>query len=213
MKEKTKGTYLIGSKIVTAVLACIICVLVTSRVYAEDVVITSGDCSAEGFSVIYTIYDTDGDSEADKIVISGNGVMESYWESSPWYDYRTSLKSAVIEEGVTRIGRSAFSGCSSLTSINIPDGVKNIGNYAFYGCSSLTSISIPEGVTGIGYYAFYGCSSLTSINITEGVTSIGYGAFSGCSSLTSINIPEGVTSIRDYAFYGCSSLTSINITE
>ena len=40
----------------------------------------------------------------------------------------------VVPEGVTEIGRSAFSWCSSLTSIEIPDSVTVIGGSAFYGC-------------------------------------------------------------------------------
>ncbi len=59
-----------------------------------------------------------------------------------------------IPAGVTRIGNSAFNGCSSLASIEIPTSVTSIGNSAFSGCSSLTSIEIPAGVTGIGDYAF-----------------------------------------------------------
>ncbi len=63
---------------------------------------------------------------------------------------------------VTRIGGSAFSGCSGLTAVSIPGSVTTIGDGAFSGCSGLTSVSIPEGVTEIGYYAFSGCTSLHS---------------------------------------------------
>ena len=118
-----------------------------------------------------------------------------------------------IPDSVTRIGNSAFSGCSNLTSITIPDSVASIGNSAFRSCSGLTSITIPDSVTRIGNYAFYDCRSLTSITIPDGVTSIGDSAFWYCSSLTSITIPDGVTSIGHWAFSGCSSLTSITIPD
>ena len=130
---------------------------------------------------------------------------------------------------VTRIGSYAFRGCSRLTSINIPEGVTSIGKWAFSDCRSLepkllvydkgtkcygwignvekcTNVVIPDGVTSIGAGAFLGCSSLTSIKIPKSVTSIGDRAFYGCSSLTSINIPDGVTSIGEEAFGGCYNL-------
>ena len=188
------------------------------------------------------------------LTISGSGAMDDYvvgsavdpyddhGSTAPWQaSYRTSIKSVVIEDGVTSVGRFAFYDCSSLASIEIGNDVMSIGNYAFSNCGSLASLTvadgnavyhsegncvlkdtelalgcknsvIPSNVTSIGSYAFYGCS-LTSIAIPDGVTSIGDSAFCHCSSLTSIAIPDGVTSIGDYAFCDCSSLTSITIPD
>ena len=123
----------------------------------------------------------------------------------------SSLSSVTIPNSVTSIGNSAFDGCSSLTSVTIGNSVKSIGNSAFNGCSSLSSVSIGNSVKSIGKYAFYDCSSLTSVTIGNSVTSIGDAAFFNCSSLKSIEIPNSVTSIGISAFSGCSSLTSIEI--
>ena len=111
-----------------------------------------------------------------------------------------------IPDGVTKIKKYAFSGCSGLTSITIPNSVTSIGNGAFEGCSGLTSVTIPNSVTSIGNYTFYGCSGLTSVTIPNSVTSIGKEAFYGCSGLTSITIPNSVTSIESDVFYNCTNL-------
>ena len=147
------------------------------------------------------------------LTISGDGAMADYLSFSrvPWDDSRSKIKTVVIKDGVTSIGRSAFNNCEFLTSITIPESVTNFGDYAFYACESLTSITIPDGVTSIGYFVFGYCSSLTSITIPDGVTSIEERAFSGCESLISITIPNGLMSIGDSAFYSCYSLTSITI--
>ena len=118
-----------------------------------------------------------------------------------------------ITYSVTRIGKSAFGGCTSLTSIEIRNGVTSIGDYAFDGCTSLTSIEIPNTVTDMGACAFEDCSELKSVTIPNSLTYIPCRAFSGCKGLTSITIPNGVTSIAYQAFFGCKGLTSITIPK
>ena len=91
------------------------------------------------------------------MTISGTGTMKDYYnENSPATQKKDNVKKVVIQEGVTSIGNSAFSGCSSLTDITIPESVTNIEDSAFEYCSSLTDITIPGSVTSIGDCAFYG---------------------------------------------------------
>ena len=80
---------------------------------------------------------------------------------NPRNENATSVK---IPEFITRIGRDAFRGCSSLTSVTIPNSVTKIGVDAFIVCSSLTSITIPSSVTEIGSDAFKSCPSLKTVN-------------------------------------------------
>ena len=154
-------------------------------------------------------------------VTSGSTIKVTYYSSiSDFNNYVNGdvvIPSTVTYNGttysVTSIGKSAFSGCSSLTSVTIPNSVTSIGISAFSDCSGLTSITIPNSVTSIGQSAFSDCSSLTSVTIPNSVTSIGKMAFVGCSGLTSITIPNSVTSIGKMAFVGCSGLTSINVAS
>ena len=155
------------------------------------------------------------DVDTGVLTISGTGVMYnySYNRDAPWHSYEASVKSLVLEKGMTSIGDYAFQYCSSLTDVTIPDSVTSIRDYAFDGCSSLAQVTIPDSVTSIGGYAFQDCSSLTQVTIPDSVTYIEQLAFSECISLASVTIPDSVISIGDHAFDGCSSLASVTIPD
>ena len=176
-------------------------------VSVRPAIVASGDCSASGSSVAWDL-DREG-----TLTIAGTGEMKAYKNKAniPWNSYLSSIKTVVIQEGVTYISTYAFYDCFSLNSVTIGEDVSSIGGYAFYGCSNLSSISLPGSVSSIGYSAFDDCSNLKSISISEGVASIGDSAFSGCSSLSSISLPGSVSSIGYSAFFGCSSLNSVSI--
>ena len=177
----------------------------------------SGKC---GENLTWTYVET-----TKMLIISGTGEMVVHDNLFvPWGFYHDVIERVVIEEGVTTIGKMAFSrigisalrddeldplGYTSLKVVSIPNSVTRIENTAFEGCSSLTSIDIPYSVTSIGSSAFKGCSGLTSISIPSSVTTIGESAFSDCTGLTSITIPDNVTSIGESVLSGCSGLTSI----
>ena len=193
--------------------------LLPATALAVDIV-DSGTCGAKGSNLTWTL-----DSEG-VLTISGSGDMHGYGSSdAPWYGSRSRVKSAVIAEGVTSIGESAFENCRSLTSVTIPNSVTSIGGGAFAWCTSLTGIWVTEGnshyssdASGVlfskdkttlvqypGAFAAYA--------IPDSVTSIGAGAFGGCTSLTSVTIPDSVTSIGGIAFGNCKSLTSVTIPD
>ena len=156
--------------------------LLPATALAVDIV-DSGTCGAKGSNLTWRL-----DSEG-VLTISGSGDMHGYgFPDAPWHG---RVKSAVIADGVTSIGSSAFDDCTSLTSVTIPDSVTSIGDDAFYDCTSLTSVTIPDSVTSVGADAFYDCTSLTSVTIPDSVTSIGDSAFASCTSLTGIWVAKG----------------------
>jgi len=73
-----------------------------------------------------------------------------------------------MQEGVRRIGDSAFKNCTSLYSVIIPNSVTEIGSYAFQGCYELVSAIIGKNVIRIDTKAFYNCSSLMTVTCLAG---------------------------------------------
>ncbi len=129
------------------------------------------------------------DTSTGVLNISGTGAMKDYHlDSSPWYSYRSYIK-----------------------TVNIPDGLTTIGSCTFYNCANLTNITIPDSVTAIGVSAFSECTRLKSVSIPESLTTIGNQAFAFCTSLTSLTIPDNVTTIGTDAFHKCASLTNITV--
>ena len=154
-------------------------------------------------------------SSTHVLTISGTGDMAFFNEAynTPWYSFKSEIKSVIIGNGVTSIGRYAFAFCSNITSIDIPNSVTTIGISAFYNCRNLTDIIIPQKVKEIPGWAFDGCTSLPSIIIPDNVTTIGESAFWACHSLSTLVIGNSVTSIGESAFGHCDKLLSITIPK
>lgn len=151
--------------------------------------------------------------------------------------------SFAVAGGVTTIGRLAFEGCTSLTTAVLPEGLTTIGESAFQ-LSAIESLLLPSSVTTIGDGAFWGCHNLRQIDLPAAVSSIGSETFADCQNLQRIGvseanaqysaqsgvlfnkdcnklvcypcgrkgpyaIPEGVVAIGDAAFEYCEVLQSI----
>ena len=149
------------------------------------------------------------------MVVSGTGSMPDwlYSSSTPWYKYKGSVKTVILEEGLTSVGPNAFSGCSKLTRIVFPDSMAQIMDSAFSGCTSLTEVTIGKNVTDIGNNAFWGCTKLQSVVFPDSLYLIAKYAFQNCSALQEVTIPASVCYIYDYAFQNCTGLKSLNILE
>lgn len=122
-----------------------------------------------------------------------------------------NLKTLLLPESLTTIGRSAFRGCYGLHAVKLPSSLERIEDDAFIYCAFLDSISLPSSITHIGRYAFHSCSRMVNIDLKANITAITEGAFSECRAITTIDIPESVTSIGENAFLRCDLLQTIVI--
>ncbi len=176
------------------------------------------------FPVAFAYSDTSGtygynltwvyDTQTKTLTLSGEGQMEDREDDgSPWYMFKEEIETVVLDERITALGVSAFSGCKALKSIVIPDGVKSIGNRAFASCTSLKQIEIPDSVERIGDYVFNLCVSLTSITIPDSITTIPNRAFSNCINLARVNLPDTLVNIAHRAFYGCKGIKVIYLPQ
>ena len=136
------------------------------------------------------------------MTLSGSGAMYHYGSGTanetPWQAHKQEIVSIVVNNGITAIGNSAFSGCAALESLTLPEGLQTIGSSAFSGCAALESLTLPEGLQTIGGSAFYGCSSLTEIVLPDGITTLGGGAFAKCASLRKVTIPSSLTELNKF---------------
>lgn len=111
MRNAARRTRSLHLLLTGSLLLLLLCLLPGPAQAAEGV--SSGFCGGEGdgTNLTWTL-----DSEGT-LTISGRGEMAAYASAAkqPWYSDRSSLKTLVIESGVTSIGNYAFSGCSGFT--------------------------------------------------------------------------------------------------
>ena len=139
-------------------------------------------------------------------------------------DYQGSITipSEVNGFTVSRIGDSAFEGCSGLTGVSIPNTVTAIEDVAFGSCTSLSAITIPASVTSIIPRAL---STMANLAIVVEQGNPVYDSRDNCNGIieTAKNrlirgsgltvIPSSVTTIGEQAFDNSLDLTSITIPE
>lgn len=133
------------------------------------------------------------------------GPSDLYNDYRPWKEHLADIEKIVIQEGITRIGSSAFRDCTE-TSVELPESLVEIAEQAFAGNSKLSTIKFPGSLKKIGKNVFSGCG-FEQIDIPATLTDIDENAFSG-SLLKSVTI-HGDRALPYGVFQYCLSLTDV----
>lgn len=153
------------------------------------------------------------DSETKVLTISGEGEMYHeghfsdtlHWQGNKLY---SSIRSVVIEPGVTNVGYWAFGNCENLTSVSLPDGITVVEEDAFYN-TGLTSIVLPNTVQRVEKAAFSDCKSLQSCDLGRGVKYIGEATFYNCYVLEHLRWSDCLETIDGCIFWNLSSQAGV----
>ena len=140
-----------------------------------------------------------------KVTRIGSYAFNSYYNTN-------GRKTIIVPEGVTSIGRSAFSNSPYIQKIQLPESLEVIETEAFYSCHALSDINFPDNLTYVGDLAFGYCESLTAVTLDGGnITEIDNSAFFNCDGLESVTINGNNALIDSYAFKNCTSLNSLTL--
>ena len=92
-----------------------------------------------------------GADNLEKVTLPGRTIVDSYaLRSIP------SLKTVILEEGITELGSSALRGCKNLTTVSLPSTLTTIKQECFDSSTSIARLEIPSSVKTIEKWAFYG---------------------------------------------------------
>ncbi len=145
----------------------------------------------------------------------------TWYQDTPWYQCRDSIKEIVFADGVKRIGNDAFRELN-MTSVVLSDSVVNLGNHCFFNCTKLTDLTIPVSLNSYGsddtYPAFRGCTAIEKVTFTNGNgVPFDYKAWNGGVKNTglapwnmysdvpkTIVITDSVTELGEFMFWGCN---------
>ena len=174
---------------------------------AEDDILASGNCGAEGDgSNVTWVLTTDG-----TLILSGTGAVAAYEKrkDTPWGDYNDQILRVEVQKGITSVG--GFRYCFTLQEVSLPEGLISLDEFAFMDCQKLQEIRLPKSLKTLGDGTFAGCHALPEIELPEDLETVGEGALMNCLSLTSVVIPASVTEMGDRPFSGDWALKTVEI--
>ena len=166
-----------------------------------------GSCSDFGHGTRGFSYEILSDADGYAILTSGGEASGSIY-----------IPSSVRINGrlytVAEISSRAFRDNTAITALTISEGVKKIGKQAFFGCTSLVSVSTPDTIEELCTSAFEGCTALSYFHLGAGMKKYGARVFADCTSLAEIRYAlnlSSYTEIENTAEY--TNLTTIFNSE
>ncbi len=152
--------------------------------------------------------------KAETVNVYGNAQSDFVIERSVLVKYNGyKNREVVIPNGITEIGKEAFSGMSNIESVKFPESLITIGEKAFHNCTGIHKLSFPDNVRVIRDHAFKDCTSLESVHLSKNLICIGWEAFAECSSLKTIEFQNSLKYLCPYAFMDCVALTNICLPQ
>ena len=112
---------------------------------------------------------------------------------------KSTLKSAILPNGITKLPSACFANCSNLEKVELPDSITVFeGGSQFLNCAKLEAISLPNQLMELSSYCFSSCKSLSHICLPNNLKTIGERCFVN-SGISNIDL-NNVVSIGNSAF-------------
>lgn len=124
-------------------------------------------------------------TDEEKLFCAVTGVRSDYTGSTLVIPSYTDIGGKKYR--VTEILDGAFIKNRSVTHLKINEGVLRIGRSAFKSCINLVTAYMPNSLAEIDKEAFSGCAKLTGLYLGRGLKKLGSGVFRSCDVLETIS--------------------------
>lgn len=129
--------------------------------------------------------------------VTVTSIAERAFFTNPW------VRSIMLPEGVTEIGRQAFYG-SRLGIITLPEGLISIDEEAF-AVANLKELALPDSLKSLGRRAF-ASGRFPELVLPAALTALPEGVFAGNNQLKDVTFPASLSNIGAGAFQDCGAL-------